>query len=70
MKKATMFIDFSFWIKCPYCGHDIDLACGDYDCDNEYSKHIFNNNWDALKGVMSNCCNCEQDFIIDDVDIF
>lgn len=60
-----------FWwhlyIDCPNCGETIDLAEGDYDVDSQFSKHIFNNDWDAVN-VDVECEYCAHQININEIE--
>jgi hypothetical protein len=50
MKKAVAALDWSLYIKCPYCNGRFDLSESDSDYDGMLSKAIFNNTWGDLIG--------------------
>ena len=56
--KARALLNWNLYTKCPYCGHDFDLA--DHDEDGFYSKPIFSNKWDELDGADVECPSCGQ----------
>ena len=56
--KARAFLDWHLWTKCPHCGHDFDLA--DFDVDGFYSKFLFTNKWDDMKGAEVECPRCSE----------
>lgn len=64
--KGRAQLDWSIYTKCPYCGHDFDLA--DHDEDGIYSKAIFSNKWEELKGEEVECPECTALFKIEEVD--
>jgi len=66
MKKSTVRFDFSMMIECPHCGEDIDLV--DEEEDGEYSRPIFNNDWNNLRGELVFCPECGKEFAIDCVE--
>jgi hypothetical protein len=68
VKKADLVIYYSFLISCPYCGYPIDLADSLYDYDGDFSKHVFSNRQDELKGVLTKCIICDKVFEINEVE--
>ena len=56
---------YSVLVKCPLCKQETDLIDNDNDDDGKISRHIFNNNWDQLKGTDVVCGNCEHEFKLD-----
>ena len=56
----TATLSWSLDIECPKCKKGIDLA--DHDDDSTFSKAIFNNSWDDLKGEEVQCPHCQHWF--------
>ena len=56
--KARAVLDWHLWTKCPYCGHDFDIA--DIDVGGFYSKCLFNNKWDDINGAEVECPSCGE----------
>ena len=56
--KARAVLDWHLWTKCPYCGHDFDLA--DFDEEGQWSKPLFTNKWDDMKGAEVECPSCGE----------
>lgn len=64
--KSRIRFSFSMRIECPKCSHDFDLV--DHDDDGCYTRPIFNNRWDDLKGEDVLCPECETEFKISEVE--
>lgn len=64
MNIAHLF--FSLDIKCPNCHHEFDAL--DQDYDNYVSTHLFNNEWDKIKGYNLTCTICKHEFEITKVE--
>jgi len=66
---SIAYLDWSLDIECPHCKEDVDLVRYDGDHgDNDFSRRIFSNKWDELKGWMVECPHCHNDFLIDRVE--
>ena len=65
---TTAQLEWSLMCTCPKCEEDIDLASGDHDADNLISTAIFNNNWDALRGLEVECQECGHEFKLEKVE--
>ena len=63
--KARALLDWHLLTKCPYCGHDFDLA--DFDEEGQWSKPIFSNNWHELEGEEIQCPQCSAVASIEEV---
>ena len=69
MKKSTAYLDYSLEVTCPHCGKEIDLVKYEDDAgDNDISKRIFSDNWDALIGWGIECPHCNNDFLLSHVE--
>ena len=66
MKTATPQLDWSLFVECPECGEDFDLK--DREEESEFSKPIFNNAWDDIKGMEVDCPKCKSTFSLDKVE--
>ena len=64
MAKATL--EWNLWVDCPYCFETMDLS--DMDEEGCYSKPIFNNKWDELRGKEVECIYCTRSFGIESVE--
>ena len=58
--------DYSMMATCPHCQEELDLVYQDDDC--VYSESIFSNKWDDLKGEEVYCNNCDNVFLIQEVE--
>jgi phage FluMu protein Com len=66
IKAATAILNASLDVECPYCDKDINFF--DHDEDGIYTRPIFNNKWDDLKGMDVTCPHCDSEFVLDDVE--
>lgn len=64
--KARAVLDWHLWTKCPYCGHDFDLS--DHDEEGQWSKPLFSNKWDNIKGAEVECPRCSEVSEIEEVE--
>jgi ribosomal protein S27E len=60
--------EWSLHVDCPKCKKGNDLASPEHDGEFDIAKHIFNNNWDALKGWEVTCEHCGHEFTIEKVE--
>ena len=61
-------LEWSLHVGCPKCDESNDLASPEHDVEHEIAKHIFNNNWDALKGWEVTCEHCGHEFKLERVE--
>lgn len=56
------WLHYSITVRCPKCRHVTDLA--EEDAEHSIAAHIFNNDWDGLRGWEVTCSDCEHEFTI------
>ena len=61
------YVEWSLNVECPKCKLDNDLARSIHDGGNDIARHIFNNEWDVLKGWEITCEHCKFEFLLDDI---
>jgi uncharacterized protein YbaR (Trm112 family) len=66
MKKAKAQLSWELMIECPVCECPMDLVESDFE--GQYSKPIFSNQWDVLKGEEVMCDHCHLVFQIEEVE--
>lgn len=66
--KPTARLEWSLYVSCPKCELSNDLAGPGHDGEYDVSRHVFNNNWDKLKGWEVTCEHCGHEFTIDKVE--
>jgi len=65
LKKVTPQLQWSLYVDCPNCNHQLYLV--DHDEDGCYSHKIFNNQWSDIKGQNEICSECFEEFEIEEV---
>jgi hypothetical protein len=66
--EATIRLSFDLHVNCPHCDETIDLMDNDYNDDGFFTRPIFENRWEDLKGEEITCFECEETFTIKDVE--
>lgn len=64
-EQVTPTLSVSLDVTCPYCDHYYDLLADD---DGMYSTAIFNNDWADVYGSEEECPNCNEVFIIEEIE--
>ena len=54
--SAEVQLEYSLNVTCKECNEGFDLC--DQDEDGAFSRPIFNNDWDDLKGEAVHCPHC------------
>lgn len=60
-------LDWSLRVECPACKTELDLVESPHDDEGEFSRPIFNNNWDKCKGARVCCTGCEHVFQLSEI---
>jgi endogenous inhibitor of DNA gyrase (YacG/DUF329 family) len=65
-----MIVRFSYSVigKCEKCGKKIDLE--DQNDDARFTKRIFSNEFECVKGLEVTCPHCGQEMKVDGIEIW
>ena len=66
--KPTAQLEWSLYVSCPQCDESNDLADPAHDGENSIARHVFNNEWDRLRGWEVTCEHCGHEFTIEKVE--
>jgi len=64
-KKNIIEVYYEINVDCPSCKKTMDLTENNFDDDGVFSKPLFTNRWDEVKGIKIECIHCDNEFKID-----